>query len=166
MPDRRAYSSALGVDIGCAGVTGAWPSKSKSIDTEKTTVIRYGGVALQRIHWIAQDDRLMSDNKETVVNPGARVAPIRGVIVLAGLIFSVPAFAYIGPGAGLSAIGSVLALVGAVLLMILGFIWYPVKRILAGRKQDPAPPDTDAEFSEGDETLQAGDDNIKQSTRV
>ena len=38
--------------------------------------------------------------------------------------------AYIGPGAGLGAVGSLLALVGAVLLMIVGFIWYPLKRLL------------------------------------
>lgn len=126
-------------------------------------MVRYGGVALR---WIARDDRLMSNNNETVINPGTRVAPIQGVAVLAGLIFSAPALAYIGPGAGLSAIGSVLALVGAVLLMILGFVWYPVKRMLARRKQDSSPPDTEAEFSEVDETLQAGDDNIKQSTQV
>lgn len=38
--------------------------------------------------------------------------------------------AYIGPGAGLSALGSLLALLGAVLLIIVGFIWYPVKRVI------------------------------------
>ncbi len=37
--------------------------------------------------------------------------------------------AYIGPGAGISAIGTVLALVGAILLMIVGFVWYPIKRL-------------------------------------
>jgi uncharacterized membrane protein len=41
-----------------------------------------------------------------------------------------PAAAYIGPGAGVSAIGTVIALIGAVLLAIVGFIWYPAKRIL------------------------------------
>lgn len=41
------------------------------------------------------------------------------------------AFAYIGPGAGLSAIGTVLALVGVILLAILGFLWYPIKRLIA-----------------------------------
>ncbi len=40
-----------------------------------------------------------------------------------------PGFAYIGPGAGLSAIGTVVALVGAILLAIIGFVWYPVKRL-------------------------------------
>lgn len=41
------------------------------------------------------------------------------------------AFAYVGPGAGLTAIGTFIALIGAVLLGILGFVWYPVKRLLA-----------------------------------
>lgn len=44
--------------------------------------------------------------------------------------------AYIGPGAGLSAIGSVLALLGALVLMVVGFVWYPVKRLLKWRKRD------------------------------
>ena len=46
----------------------------------------------------------------------------------------VAAPAYIGPGAGLSAVGSLLALLGAVLLILVGFIWYPVKRIMRRRK--------------------------------
>ncbi|MGD2070440.1 MAG: hypothetical protein PVI57_17320 [Gemmatimonadota bacterium] len=39
------------------------------------------------------------------------------------------AVAYIGPGAGLSAIGAFLALVAAVVVAIFGFVWYPVKRL-------------------------------------
>jgi hypothetical protein len=41
-----------------------------------------------------------------------------------------PAEAYIGPGAGLTAIGTVVAFVGAVLLAIVGFVWYPIKRLV------------------------------------
>ena len=41
------------------------------------------------------------------------------------------AYAYIGPGAGITAIGTVIALIGAVFLAIVGFIWYPVKRLKA-----------------------------------
>jgi hypothetical protein len=41
-----------------------------------------------------------------------------------------PAFAYVGPGAGLSAIGALLALITGVILAFVGFIWYPVKRLL------------------------------------
>ena len=45
-----------------------------------------------------------------------------------------PALAYIGPGAGLSAVGSFVALLGAVLLAIVGFVWYPIKRLMRGRR--------------------------------
>ena len=48
------------------------------------------------------------------------------------------AHAYIGPGAGLSAIGSVLAFLGVVLLLILGFAWYPIKRMLRGNQTETA----------------------------
>ena len=48
------------------------------------------------------------------------------------------AFAYIGPGAGLSAIVIVIALAGAVILAIIGFVWYPLKRLL---RKKPANPD-------------------------
>ena len=44
-----------------------------------------------------------------------------------------PAFAYMGPGAGLSFIGSLVALVTAVFAGIFGFIWFPIKRMLKGR---------------------------------
>ena len=54
------------------------------------------------------------------------------------------AFAYIGPGAGISAIGTVIALIGAILLAIVGFVWYPIKRLRAKNKKrkktDGAPP--------------------------
>lgn len=39
--------------------------------------------------------------------------------------------AYIGPGAGISALGTAMALFFAILLAIVGFIWYPVKRLWA-----------------------------------
>ena len=46
------------------------------------------------------------------------------------------ALAYVGPGAGLSAIGTVVAVIGAVLLLIVGFVWYPMKRALRVRKEN------------------------------
>ncbi len=45
------------------------------------------------------------------------------------------AFAYVGPGAGLSAIGSILALIAAFFLALVGFIWYPLKRLLRRNKK-------------------------------
>ena len=53
------------------------------------------------------------------------------------LTVSSPAAAYIGPGAGLSAIGTIAALVGAVLLLLVSFVWYPLKRLLRKRSASP-----------------------------
>ncbi|MEO8722858.1 MAG: hypothetical protein ABI395_04945 [Sphingobium sp.] len=56
------------------------------------------------------------------------------LICMFALAATEPAFAYVGPGAGLTFIGSLLALIGAVLAGIFGFIWYPIKRLLRLRK--------------------------------
>ena len=42
--------------------------------------------------------------------------------------------AYLGPGGALSAIGSFLALLAAVGLAVVGFVWYPIKRMLRARR--------------------------------
>ena len=55
-------------------------------------------------------------------------------LVAASMIAASQAHAYIGPGAGLSAIGSILALIAATVMLILGFVWYPFKRLLIRRK--------------------------------
>lgn len=53
-----------------------------------------------------------------------------------------PAYAYMGPGAGLAFLGSLLALIAAVVVGLLGLVWYPVKRLLRaihganGKQQD------------------------------
>ena len=41
-----------------------------------------------------------------------------------------PAFAYLGPGGGITAIGALIALLFAVLYTFFGFIWFPLKRLL------------------------------------
>lgn len=68
------------------------------------------------------------------------------VPMLAMLLLAAPesAHAYIGPGAGITAIGTFVAFLGAVLLALVGFVWYPIKRLRARKKkrraeqQDPA----------------------------
>ncbi|MEP2029964.1 MAG: hypothetical protein ABJI96_14780 [Paracoccaceae bacterium] len=47
-----------------------------------------------------------------------------------------PASAYIGPGGGLGALGTLVAILGAGLLLIVGFVWYPVKRLLNRNKKN------------------------------
>ena len=42
--------------------------------------------------------------------------------------------AYIGPGAGLSAIGALLAIVAGLVIGVFGYVWYPIKRVLKNRK--------------------------------
>ena len=54
-------------------------------------------------------------------------------LTLYTLAMPLPAAAYIGPGAGLSAIGTLVALVGALFMLLAGFVWYPVKRVLRRR---------------------------------
>jgi hypothetical protein len=52
--------------------------------------------------------------------------------------------AYIGPGVGISAIGSFFALLGAIVFAIIGFIWYPIKRLIRAvkRKRDTGKAET------------------------
>lgn len=53
--------------------------------------------------------------------------------------------AYIGPGAGLAAFGSLLTVLGAAVLMVVGLVWYPVRQVLlkvrARRMKEPAAPE-------------------------
>ena len=60
-------------------------------------------------------------------------------VFLISYLFTMPSLAqaYVGPGAGLSAIGSILAFLAAILLLIVGFLWYPIKRLIKGKKDDP-----------------------------
>jgi ABC-type transport system involved in cytochrome bd biosynthesis fused ATPase/permease subunit len=55
--------------------------------------------------------------------------------VLAGALLPSPALAYIGPGAGLGAIAVTIALVLGVFLLMVGLVWYPLKRLLRKNKQ-------------------------------
>jgi len=59
------------------------------------------------------------------------------------------AFAYVGPGAGLTAIGTVLALFAALALAIVGFVWYPLKRLLGHRQPVSSRAGTGAKANNG-----------------
>jgi hypothetical protein len=49
---------------------------------------------------------------------------------LALLAAASPAQAYIGPGAGLTAIGAFIAFVAAVVVALVSFVWFPIRRAL------------------------------------
>ena len=55
----------------------------------------------------------------------------RGVVMALLLASPGVALAYIGPGAGITVIGTAIALLGAIVLAIVGFVWYPLKRLRA-----------------------------------
>jgi hypothetical protein len=60
-------------------------------------------------------------------------------VVILGAVLASPrdADAYIGPGVGITAIGTLLAFVGAIIFAIVGFLWYPIKRLLVAIRQRP-----------------------------
>lgn len=65
---------------------------------------------------------------------------IRAVLAVAILIASGgQAFAYVGPGLGLGAIATVLGFIAAVLLAIVGVVWYPFKRLIRRFKASQKP---------------------------
>lgn len=60
---------------------------------------------------------------------------LSSISLLLVLLLSQPVMAYVGPGAAIAAIGAFLALIVGVLAALLGFLWYPVKRLLWKRKK-------------------------------
>ena len=59
------------------------------------------------------------------------MTPLARISLAVALVFAaLPAHAYIGPGTGLGALGAIAALFGAIVLLIVGFVWYPVKRLI------------------------------------
>lgn len=61
---------------------------------------------------------------------------MRLIITIAFLLLITvnPAQAYIGPGAGLGAVVVTLSLIVGTALLLVGFLWYPMKRLVRGRK--------------------------------
>lgn len=48
-----------------------------------------------------------------------------------------PAYAYIGPGTGAGLAATVLGIIGALALAIIGLIYYPIKRLIKKLKTPP-----------------------------
>lgn len=64
----------------------------------------------------------------------------RIVLFVATLLAAGPALAYLGPGAGLGMLGSLFAVIGAVLLALFGLLILPVRMILKKRRRQATPP--------------------------
>lgn len=78
------------------------------------------------------------------------------IFCLTVALFAVaPAHAYVGPGVGAGTIAIVLGILSAIFFAFVGIIWYPIKRLIKGRKVskgrtvEPGAPAGDAS-SRGD----------------
>jgi protein-S-isoprenylcysteine O-methyltransferase Ste14 len=76
------------------------------------------------------------------------------------LSLTLPAQAYIGPGAGISAVGSLLGLLGTVLLAVGVILLWPIRRLLNRKKSNSNATESQedaeiAENSEGDSSIVA-----------
>jgi hypothetical protein len=54
--------------------------------------------------------------------------------VIAVLLTPAPAFAYMGPGAGIGTILAALGVLGAIMLWLFSLIYYPIKRLMRKRR--------------------------------
>ena len=59
---------------------------------------------------------------------------MRLVVGASLLVLASNAEAYVGPGMGLGVLGALFGFAAAVLLAVVGLVWYPVKRILRARR--------------------------------
>lgn len=73
---------------------------------------------------------------ERAVGSSCPRALAQWAIVILSLTYASSAAAYVGPGAGLTAIGTFIALVSTIILGIVGFVWYPIKRLLRRFKRN------------------------------
>lgn len=68
-------------------------------------------------------------------------------LVLPLLLGSASAVAYVGPGLGAGTLGVILGLLGSLLLALVAFFWYPIKRTLFGgasKKTEETDTESDA----------------------
>lgn len=64
------------------------------------------------------------------------------------MLFATTAHAYIGPGAGAGTIAVVLGVIASIFLALVAILWYPLKRLIKGRKSSSKKTEenqTDAE---------------------
>ncbi|WP_254429625.1 MULTISPECIES: hypothetical protein [Ruegeria] len=70
----------------------------------------------------------------TKIRAGGRLMPLWLIAGVPFLMLASPAHAYIGPGAGLGAVAVTIAVVLGSLFLIVGLVWFPLKRLLRGKK--------------------------------
>ncbi len=59
-----------------------------------------------------------------------------GLFILTLLVLPSSGFAYVSPGAGMTAIGAVLAVIGTVLVVFLGILFWPIRLLFRWIKKN------------------------------
>ena len=54
---------------------------------------------------------------------------VAAALAVVTAIAPAPALAYVGPGVGLTALGTITAVLTGMLALVAGFVWYPLKRL-------------------------------------
>ena len=72
----------------------------------------------------------------------SRAKSVAACVSVLALATPVAALAYVGPGLGMGAVAAFFGAVLAVLLAIVGVIWYPIKRLF-GKRKSAEPLDLD-----------------------
>lgn len=66
----------------------------------------------------------------------------RMISALALLLFAGGTFAYVGPGAGISVLGSLLGILATILLAIVAIVMWPIRKLMKRRKAAAAIAET------------------------
>ena len=72
----------------------------------------------------------------------SRLAAVQAVTIMIVCLSADPAAAYVGPGAGLTLIGSVVAVVAAVLIALVGLVLFPIRLLMKKMKAAKAQQST------------------------
>jgi hypothetical protein len=101
------------------------------------------------------------NNVRNQTNNFLRPAAIAAGLVI-GTLFSVPALAYVGPGAGISVLGALWGLIVGVVVAVGVILFWPIKMMIrkskakkaaaAGAAEETAVADTAAEPAQSDST--------------
>lgn len=73
--------------------------------------------------------------KNGQVERNHRMTGAVAILAILGILAPLEAQAYVGPGAGITAIGTFLAFMAGLLFAVVGFVWYPIKRLRRKRQQ-------------------------------
>ena len=71
-------------------------------------------------------------------------------LLLLGALVSAPALAYVGPGAGISVLGSLLGILATIVLAIAAIVMWPLRKMMKKKKAAAAENSAEATTAEAD----------------